>query len=68
MPVKITVNGEEKKLEREISLLKFLEENNINTGVVVVEYNYDIPDREKWKEIILSDGDRLEILQFVGGG
>jgi len=68
MPVKITVNGEEKKLEREISLLKFLEENNINTGVVVVEYNYDIPDREKWKDIILSDGDRLEILQFVGGG
>jgi len=66
--VKITVNGEQRNLAQKVSLLEFLNQNKINLNVVVVEYNYDIVDREKWQDVTLADGDNLEILQFVGGG
>jgi len=66
--VKITVNGEQRNLDQKVSLHEFLEQNKINLNVVVVEHNYVIVDREKWKDIALKDRDNLEILQFVGGG
>jgi sulfur carrier protein len=35
---------------------------------VAVELNRDIVPRDKWPQTNLSDGDRLEIVHFVGGG
>nr|WP_207754967.1 sulfur carrier protein ThiS [Desulforadius tongensis] len=66
--VTVKVNGKEEVLEKEISLLQFLQSKNIDLDVVVVEYNYDIVQRDKWGEITLKEGDNLEVLQFVGGG
>ena len=35
---------------------------------VAIELNRDIVPRDRWAAINLSDGDRLEIVHFVGGG
>jgi thiamine biosynthesis protein ThiS len=35
---------------------------------VAVELNRQIVQRERWSETLLREGDRLEIVQFVGGG
>jgi len=35
---------------------------------VVVEHNYSVVPREQWGDIVLSDGDNVEIVAFVGGG
>ena len=35
---------------------------------VAVELNRDIVPRDRWGETQLSDGDRLEVVHFVGGG
>jgi thiamine biosynthesis protein ThiS len=35
---------------------------------VAVELNRDIVPRDRWQETLLKDGDRLEIVHFVGGG
>ena len=35
---------------------------------VAVELNRDIVPRDRWGETALYEGDRLEIVQFVGGG
>lgn len=35
---------------------------------VAIELNREIVPREKWSETALHDGDRLEIVHFVGGG
>jgi sulfur carrier protein len=35
---------------------------------VAVELNREIAPRDRWSEISLKDGDRLEIVHFVGGG
>jgi sulfur carrier protein len=35
---------------------------------VAVELNLDIVPRDRWATTALKDGDRLEIVHFVGGG
>jgi sulfur carrier protein len=35
---------------------------------VAVELNRDIVPRDRWAETTLNDGDRLEVVHFVGGG
>ena len=35
---------------------------------VAVELNRDIVPRDRWAETALNEGDRLEIVHFVGGG
>lgn len=65
--MQITVNGEN-KIITEMSLLQFLESLGINPRGVAVELNTDIVSRTAYETTILRDGDRMEIVHFVGGG
>jgi len=40
----------------------------LNRGRVAIEYNQQILPKDKWDETRVASGDRLEIVQFVGGG
>jgi thiamine biosynthesis protein ThiS len=46
-------------------LLKILKKDN---NKVAIELNGEIADKKKYKKIILKDKDKLEIVQFIGGG
>jgi thiamine biosynthesis protein ThiS len=35
---------------------------------IAVELNGEVVRRNKWPETVLSEGDRLEVVHFVGGG
>lgn len=65
--MQITVNGEIKNIT-EMSLLQFLESLDIDPRRVAVELNMDIVSKSAYESTILQDGDRIEIVQFVGGG
>ena len=65
--MQITVNGEIKNIT-EMSLLQFLESLGIDPRRVAVELNMDIVSKSTYETTILKDGDRMEIVQFVGGG
>ena len=45
-----------------------LEELRLSPSAVVVERNRDIVPRESLRDLVLADGDRLEIVRLVGGG
>ncbi len=64
----LKVNGKEVEFKKGQTLLSFLEEKNLELGKIVVEYNAEIMAREKWGEVVLKDGDELEVISFVGGG
>lgn len=49
-----------------VSLL--LEHFNLEQKVVIVELNQHILDKSMHAETMLTDGDRIEIVHFVGGG
>ena len=69
--MRIKVNGKEKNidLESEKALLSStLEFLGYRPNTIVVELNDLIINSLKWENVILKEGDRLEIVSIVGGG
>jgi sulfur carrier protein len=66
--MEIVVNGKTEEIEEDISILEYLNEKDISTGHIVVELNKKIIKRETFQATKLSSGDRIEVLQLVGGG
>jgi thiamine biosynthesis protein ThiS len=64
----LIVNGEERQFERDMTLAQLLETLSMKADRVAVELNREITRREQWPQMRLHDGDRLEIVHFVGGG
>jgi len=63
----ITVNGEEQIIESN-TVLGYLETIGIDPRRVAVELNMDILPKGDYASTQLKDGDRVEIVHFVGGG
>jgi sulfur carrier protein len=66
--MQITVNGKFKDVPDGITLESLLNELHLNPRTVVVELNREVVERDTYAEVRLSDGDRLELVRFVGGG
>ena len=62
------VNGEPKDCAELTTLDQFIEHLGMKGDRVAVERNREIVPRAQWPETHLQDGDRLEIVHFVGGG
>jgi thiamine biosynthesis protein ThiS len=50
------------------TLAALIESLNMKPDRVAVELNLEIVPRDRWPQTPLKDGDRLEIVHFVGGG
>lgn len=50
------------------TLAMLVEALGMKSDRVAVELNREIAPRDRWSQIALKDGDRLEIVHFVGGG
>jgi sulfur carrier protein len=69
MTIKIKVNGEQKKFEEELTVTELLVEEDVDMpDMVSVELNGQILDRDNFGKEIISDGDQVEFLYFMGGG
>ena len=66
--MRITVNGEERVVEDGLSVRGLLALLSIKEARVAVEVNLDVIRREKMNDRILCEGDKIEIVSFVGGG
>ena len=64
----LAVNGKQREVEGSLSILEFLQANEINHLLVAVEHNGEIIKRERLGEVPLNEGDTLEIIHVVGGG
>ena len=64
----VIVNGQPKQCPDGSSLAQFIEHLQLKCDRVAVELNRAIAVRNRWAETPLHDGDRLEIVHFVGGG
>jgi thiamine biosynthesis protein ThiS len=65
--INITINGESQVCSAE-NLGALVEQLGLKADRVAIELNREIVSREQWPETRLHDGDRLEIVHFVGGG
>jgi len=68
--MKIHINGEEKAFDSPspLTLAALVEILGMKADRVAVELNREIVARDRWSETLLHEGDRLEIVHFVGGG
>jgi thiamine biosynthesis protein ThiS len=65
--MQLFINGEERQLEA-ATVSALVEQLGIKTDRVAVELNREIVPRAEWPKAALHDGDKLEIVHFVGGG
>ena len=65
--MRLVINAEEKELAA-TTLDALIAELGMKADRVAVELNREIVPRARWSETPLHDGDRLEIVHFVGGG
>jgi len=66
--VTIILNGENREEVPDITVLALLERLGVAPGRVAVELNGDVLRRVDFGRRTLRDGDRVEFVQFVGGG
>jgi len=66
--IRLTVNGKSRELTEPISLADFLAAFHLDRRMIVVEHNGEILPRDRYGEVMLADGDVLEIVHMVGGG
>ena len=62
------INDSPRDVPDALSLAGLIEHLGMKSDRVAVELNRDIVPRARWAETPLKDGDRLEIVHFVGGG
>ena len=63
----LTINGESKSVAA-TTLAALITELGMKSDRVAVELNREIVSRAQWEQTALHDGDKLEIVHFVGGG
>ena len=66
--VTITVNGEHRRVAAGLSIAQLAEELGLVPEKVAVERNLEIVPRSTLAQVLIEDGDELEIVHFVGGG
>ena len=66
--IKIQLNGKKHQIKMGYNLkdlLKLLKKDN---NKVAIELNGEIADKKKYNKILLKKNDKIEIVQFIGGG
>ena len=66
--MQITVNGQSRECKAPFSLLALSQTLELNPRQVAIERNLEIVPRSQYGDTWLSDGDIIEIVQFIGGG
>ncbi|MBM4183825.1 MAG: sulfur carrier protein ThiS [Gemmatimonadetes bacterium] len=64
----IRLNGKSREVRDGLTVRSLLEELELHPGMVVVELNRDILERDRYADVRVRDGDSLELVHFVGGG
>ena len=66
--MEVVINGEPREVPPDTTLQALVRLLDLKEDRVAVELNRSIVQRHRWPAMLLRDHDRLEIVQFVGGG
>lgn len=64
----VIINGEPEILPDGLTVAELVVRLDLVGGRLAVERNGEIVPRGRWESVALGDGDRLELVHFVGGG
>tara|TARA_B100001564_G_scaffold165271_1_gene138938 strand:- start:79 stop:297 length:219 start_codon:yes stop_codon:yes gene_type:complete len=66
--IKIKLNGKKILIPKNSSLKNLANKFKIPLNKVAIEINMEIIDKRKLNKIIIKSSDKIEIVQFIGGG
>lgn len=66
--MQIKLNGEPMEVADETTLRTLVESLKLAPERLAVEHNLKVVRRAEWQNVLLAEGDRVEIVHFVGGG
>lgn len=66
--IDIVLNGKDREVVEGLTVHALLESLDLHPGMVVVERNLEILPRDRYDDVRVEEGDRLELVHFVGGG
>lgn len=64
----VRINGKDENIAEGTGLVQYLKDAGYNRERIAVEINGDIIPKKNYDETVLNDGDKIEIVSFVGGG
>ncbi len=64
----IYVNGEPRQVPQDFTAARLLTELSLTGKRIAIEVNQDIVPRSSYPQLVFQDGDRVEIVQAIGGG
>jgi thiazole synthase len=64
----MTINGEPREFAEPLSVANLLEKLGLDSGKIALERNLEIVPKSAYGQTMLDDGDKLEIVHFIGGG
>ena len=64
----VTVNGQPRAVVEDASIAALLAELGLAEGRVAVEVNASVIRKSNWQATVLKENDRVEVVNFVGGG
>ncbi|MGB9178158.1 MAG: sulfur carrier protein ThiS [Pyrinomonadaceae bacterium] len=64
----IQINGEARDVPDQITLTELIKHLSLAPERLAVELNHEVVRRARWPDTVLNEGDRLEVVHFVGGG
>jgi thiamine biosynthesis protein ThiS len=66
--VRVIANGTEFDLSAPVTVAAFIRQRGLDPRYVVVERNGEPVERSRYQDVLLEDGDRLELVRAVAGG
>jgi thiamine biosynthesis protein ThiS len=64
----VQINGESREVRDGSTLDDLVSELSLAPTRIAIELNQKVVRRDQWARMALADGDRIEIVHFVGGG
>jgi len=64
----VLINGETREVPDSVNLKALLELFSLPSQRVAVELNRSVIRKVDWETVTLSEGDKVEVIHFVGGG
>jgi thiazole synthase len=68
MALSVTINGENRRLDGPVTLKALLAGLGLDPAKIAIERNLEIVPRSQYEAVTVDEGDRLEIVHFIGGG
>lgn len=66
--MRVTINGEQREVPDGITLEALIQHLQLVPERLAIERNREVVRRADWPRTFLAEGDRVEIIHFVGGG